>query len=312
MITKTKFEKYIIFQTPSLMFKSVKTTSIIMFFKMLKNQQHKKLCDFANCILFVLNENINNDENLKQIFENDFTHSKLSKHKKNITNWNKSVFIRSKIAILKTFNEKMLRHVNFTDRLCLLAFDEIHLVSKWRNFKLKYCNLNVFRTRLFDDISFLKASAIFVVKILKMMQNKCDLHYKTMILQTLLNRSKIYLRISQLQHLMKSMFDFQFLLFINVKKIVNIFKTIVLMNFIKFIKMICQLIKNWIKQLNYSTYFDTWILSFFLTWQQTIKTKSKLNSKLNQINVLTFKYWSRRVRKNWKLTIKTLNTLFNN
>ena len=37
LIAKTKFEKEIIFQTTLLMFKSVKTTLIIMFFKTLKD-----------------------------------------------------------------------------------------------------------------------------------------------------------------------------------------------------------------------------------------------------------------------------------
>ena len=84
----------------------------------------------------------------------------------------------------------------------------------------------------------------FDVKILKLMQNKCNFDYKTMIFKTSLNRSKIYLQINQSQRLMKNILDFQFFLFINVKKIVKIFKTIVFINFIKIIKTIYKLIKS--------------------------------------------------------------------
>ena len=38
-----------------------------MFFKTLKNEQNKKLCDLINCVSLILNKNINNDENLNQI-----------------------------------------------------------------------------------------------------------------------------------------------------------------------------------------------------------------------------------------------------
>ncbi len=53
------------------------------------------------------------------------------------------MFISSKIAIFKFFNDEILKHVSFFANLCLLIIDEMHLILKWSTFCLEYFDLEV-------------------------------------------------------------------------------------------------------------------------------------------------------------------------
>ncbi len=60
IITKTNFEKSLLFQTTLFMFNISKTILIIMLLLILKNNQCKKLNNILKCKLLMLNNNNNN------------------------------------------------------------------------------------------------------------------------------------------------------------------------------------------------------------------------------------------------------------
>jgi len=73
------------------------------------------------------------------------------------------------------------------------------------------------------------------------MKNQCNFAVDTTIVKMTLNQLKIYIQINSLKHFMKSMLDFQFVLSLHVKSLLNILKIIIFMNFIMFIKKTCAL-----------------------------------------------------------------------
>lgn len=66
------------------------------------------------------------------------------------------VFTSPEIAISKKFKKCVLDHSFFTNRLCLLAVDKIHLVEEWnKNFRPIYVEIKKVRKKIPCHISLL-------------------------------------------------------------------------------------------------------------------------------------------------------------
>lgn len=122
------------------------------------------------------------------------------------------MFISSKIAIFKFFNDEILKHVSFFANLCLLTINEMHLISKWSTFRSEYFDLEVLHARLSAKLSLLSIFATVDVKTLIIVKDQCDFNSDIRIIKTALNHSEIYIQISSLQMSAISMLDLQHVL----------------------------------------------------------------------------------------------------
>lgn len=116
LLTKTGFGKNLIFQL--LLFLSLVTELVIILMplKLLQAKQSTIINRILNTKSIVV---LNKKNNLilvhKEIVKGRYTH----------------FFISPKITLSKKFKINILDHLDFFNRLCLLAIDEIHLVYQW-------------------------------------------------------------------------------------------------------------------------------------------------------------------------------------
>lgn len=175
----------------------------------------------------------------------------------------KKVFTSPEIAMLKTFNDDVLRHPSFFQKLCLLAIDEIHLVSEWREFRPEYFNLGVIRARLPAGIPLLGASATLDQATLKVVKDRCAFDPNHAIVKTSLDRPEIYMQITAISYPTNSMLDLQRFLPSKIKYISDVPKTIIFMDSINNVVKAGNLVRSWMKDLSYPSGSDQMVGVFF-------------------------------------------------
>lgn len=115
LLTKTGFGKSLIFQLIPLMTSVLGVVLVLMPFKLFQAEQsemiNKKL---PNGHAIVLNGDNNKESTQCEIDRGHYTH----------------VFTSPEIALSKKFKNNVLDHHLFSDRLCLLAVDETHLIEE--------------------------------------------------------------------------------------------------------------------------------------------------------------------------------------
>ena len=163
-----------------------------------------------------------------------------------------TMFINSKIAISKRFHDDVLRRESYFFRLCMLVIDELYLIDEWRNFRSKYATLEVLRTRLSIEILILNVSITLNVETLNNVKRQCKFTRNTSVIKTSLNKSKIYLQFSQMKYSLENTKDLQYILSRQIEKSQNISKTIMYVDKIELINVICKNMRQWIERLNYS------------------------------------------------------------
>ena len=174
-----------------------------------------------------------------------------------------AVFTSPEIATSERFNDDILRFPGFSSRVCLLALDELHLVSEWRNFRPEYYNLGILRTRLPEGISFLGASATLDPAILATVRDRCGFGNGTHVIKTPLDRPEIYIQVSAFERPANSMLDLQFVLPRHVTKAQDIPKTVIFMDSIASIKTAYRLMRTWMRQLGYPVLSYGWVSPYF-------------------------------------------------
>lgn len=81
------------------------------------------------------------------------------------------VFTSPEIVLSKKFKKCILDQQTFTDRLCLLAIDEIHLVDEWgKSFRPMYAEIEKVRKRIPCHVPLLGVSAIIFVSTFSWLQ----------------------------------------------------------------------------------------------------------------------------------------------
>ena len=214
LITKTDFDKNIVFQTMFFMFFDLKIALIIMFLNTLMKKQCQKLNNIKNCKSIVLNNAKYTQKNLLLIRQNKFIHDNyISYDEMKNVNAISTIFINPEIAVFKRFNEDVLKHFTFYLNLCLMAVNKIHIINDWKSFRSECVQIDVFCAKLFFNVSLLNASATLNPDIFEKIQKQCGFMSNCAILKTSLNRQKIYLQIICFKKTKISMLNFQHILF---------------------------------------------------------------------------------------------------
>ena len=175
-----------------------------------------------------------------------------------------TVLTSPEIATSKLFNQEVLRHQEFQEKLCLLVVDELHLVEDWKSFRPDYMEISALRARLPADLPFLGASATLSDTILQEIQVSCGFRSDRLsIIKTSLDRPEIYIQVAPIQGAAKDMKDLHHLLPANATKATDIPKTIIFMESINSIRSTCKLMRGWMRSLKYPEGCHDWILTFF-------------------------------------------------
>ncbi len=112
-LTKSEFDKSLIFQLLLFMFSPQAVVIIFMFLKLHKEEEILMINCITSGNTIALTGN-NNKQSMKcQIADNDFT----------------NIFTYPKIILSKKFKNNLFNNLRFAKRLFLLATDKIHLVE---------------------------------------------------------------------------------------------------------------------------------------------------------------------------------------
>lgn len=117
LLARTGFGKSLIFQLLPFMTASPSVVLILMSLKLLQAEQSQMINKLLKDKAIVQNGKNNLAHVQRDIACNGYTH----------------IFTSPEIALSKNFKKNVLDEPLFSDRLCLLAIDEIHLVEQWGN-----------------------------------------------------------------------------------------------------------------------------------------------------------------------------------
>jgi hypothetical protein len=143
LYAKTSLGKSLIFQAAPLMYNPPRAALIIMPLKALEAQQRQTLTRIRGCRPFVLDGDSNSRESRKHIGQGEFTHGMRiyidfeSRNEERIYSHIIAVFTSPEIALSKDFKDDVLSKPSYSDRLCMVNIDELHLCSEWRKFRPK-------------------------------------------------------------------------------------------------------------------------------------------------------------------------------
>lgn len=123
---------------------------------------------------------LNGENNNKNVFEDlareGYTH----------------VFTSPEIALSKNFKNCIFDKTFFTERLCLLAIDEIYLVQEWgKNFRIMYVEIKKVRKRIPCYVLLLGVSATLTKSVRFRVVEKAGFYPNYDLMQTSLNRPEI-------------------------------------------------------------------------------------------------------------------------
>ena len=135
LLAKTGFGKSLIFQLLPFMIPAPtsEVVLVLMPLKLLQSEQSNMINKILHGKAIVLNGENNQKHTQQKIANEGYTH----------------VFTSPEIALLKKFKQHVLDQHQFTNRLCLLAIDEIHLVEEWgKSFRPLYADIQKARKRI--------------------------------------------------------------------------------------------------------------------------------------------------------------------
>ncbi len=144
LLAKTGFGKSLIFQLFPFMTTTPGDVLILMPLKLLQAEQSKLINQIPQAKGIVLNGENNTQRVFADIASGGYIH----------------VFTSQEIALSKKFKNSVLDDCSFTDHLCLLAIDEIHLVEEWnKNFRPMYAKIEKVQKRIPCHVPLLRVSA---------------------------------------------------------------------------------------------------------------------------------------------------------
>ena len=130
------------------------------------------------------------------------------------------IFTSPEIALSKNFKKNVLDDPLFSDRLCFLAIDEIHLVEQWGNkFRPLYAEIEKVRKRIPCGVSLLGVSATLIKRVRSQVLARAGFQADYKLMQTSLDRQDIMQIHRFMNHSKSSCLDLQFLLPLLVKKV---------------------------------------------------------------------------------------------
>ena len=167
------------------------------------------------------------------------------------------------IALSKRFNEYVLRHPQFYNRLCLLAIDECHLVEDWKKFRPDYSVLGILRARIPDPVPLLGLTATLDPQLMHSILQACDFRDDVNIIRTPLDRPEIFIQCSVMTRSMSGMLDLQHVLPASIQRPQDIPKTIIFMESIAQVLRAYELMKKWMALLGYQVPIAPIVQPFF-------------------------------------------------
>lgn len=115
LLAKTGFGKSLIFQLPPFMSMPPGVVIVLMPLKLLQAEQNAMINRIPNGKAIALIGENNQQSTQREIATGNYTH----------------LFTSPEIALSKKFKKNLLDNALFSERLCLLAIDEIYLVEQW-------------------------------------------------------------------------------------------------------------------------------------------------------------------------------------
>ena len=222
LLAKTGFGKSLIFQLFPFMTATPGVVLILMPLKLLQAEQSELINQIPQGKGTVLNGENNTRNVLAGIANRGYTHISTS----------------PEIALSKKFKSSVLDQSFFTDCLCLLAIDEIHLVEEWgKNFQPMYTEIEKVRKRISCHVSLLGVSATLTKSIRLRVVEKAGFLPNYKLMQTPLDCPEIMQIHRFMEHPKSSCLDLQTILPHKAKKANDIQKTIIFVNSVSEIRV---------------------------------------------------------------------------
>ena len=176
LLAKTGFGKSFIFQLVPFLSARPGVVLTLMPLKLLQIEQSEMINRIPRGKGIVLNGENNNKRVLEDIARGGYTH----------------IFTSPEIALSKKFKNCILDQPSFTDRLCLLAVDEIHLVEEWgKNFRPMYAEIEKVQKRIPCYVPLLGVSATLTKSVRTRVVEKAGFLPNYHLMQTSLDRLEI-------------------------------------------------------------------------------------------------------------------------
>ena len=132
-LAKTGFGKSLIFQLLPFMTTPMGVVLILISLKLLQAEQSEIINQLPQKKAIILNGENSQKSTIAEVTKGGYTH----------------VFTSIEIALSKKFKKCILDQPEFTDCLCLLTIDEIHLVEEWgKSFRPIYAEIEKVRKRI--------------------------------------------------------------------------------------------------------------------------------------------------------------------
>ena len=188
------------------------------------------------------------------------------------------VFTSPEIALSKKFKRGILDHSSFTDWLCLLAVDEIHLIEEWgKNFRPMYAEIEKVWKRIPCHVPLHGVLATLTKSVRARVVEKAGFLSNYRLLQMSLDRPEIMQIHRFMKHPKSSCLDLHFILLAKAKEAKDIHKTIIFVNSVNEIHVIIDIIYAWMKKLGYPAGSTQWIRPYHSAmseWDKTLTAKA--------------------------------------
>ena len=234
---------------------------ILMPLKLLQAEQSTMINRIANAKSIFLNGENNLTSVHREIAKGGYTH----------------VFTSPEIALSKKFKKNVLDQSSFTDRLYLLAIDEIHLVDQWgQSFRPLYAEIEKVRKRIPCHVPLLGVSATLTKATRSRILDKAGFLPNYKLTQTSLDRPEIMQLYRFMEHSKASCLDLQFILK-TAAKANDIQKTVIFVNSINDIRPMINIFVEWMQKLGYQDSCTDWIRPYYSTiseWDKEITAKA--------------------------------------
>ena len=244
LLAKTGFRKSLIFQLVPFMNPAPGVLLILIPLKLLQAEQCEMINRLPQGKAIVLNGENSQKSVFTGVARGHYTH----------------IFTSSEIALSKKFKKCILDQQSFTDRLCFLAIDEIHLIDEWdKSFRPMYAEIENVRKRISCHVSLLGVSAIMTKSTRSRVLAKAGFLPEYRLMQTSLDRPEIMQIYRFMDYSKASCLDLQLLLPKGAQQAKDIQKTVIFVNAVAEIRHIIMIIQNWMKKLEYPEGSSKWI-----------------------------------------------------
>ena len=286
LIARISFDKSLIFNMLFLLhFRNTNIVLMMMFLKFIAKQQYEKINKFSRIRFFVYDKNHKFKLNRQRIVVEMYTHdTKLSIDCQNFC-WQWTVFINFEYIFSIEFNENICKKSKFRERLIIVIVNELHLINDWRDFRSKFNEFHVLKSRLFSNVSYFDVFATSNKDTLIVVKRNVDFE-NCRIIKTFIDKSKINMHIIFIEDNQNNFENFRRFFSINATDSYSIFKTILYFdsksNIQKFVRLAIDVeFFEW----NYSFVVKRWIAAYHANMTDNDKKRIvNMFEKSNQAN----------------------------